>query len=142
MVSWGLRIKLLCFLLAVNFIYSSAIAGFDMFPANYFAAAMFETIIVLSLANFGSSRLVVDLQIISTVLAFVHCYGFIIYMFYQEPNSYDQMQIVPNLAKFARLLWIRKHDNDNYLGNGDNWGARLRDAYFDLFGSHRKESHE
>ena len=142
MYSWKLRITLLLFLSCVNFIYSGAIAGMDLLPANYFIAAIFETIIVLSLSNFGSSRLVVDLQIISTTLAFVHCYGFIIYMFYQEPYSYDQMQIVPNIAQFARLLWIRKHDNDNYSGDGHNWLAWLRNTYFNLLGSHRKESYK
>lgn len=142
MYSWKLRLTLLLFLSFVNFIYSGVIADIDLLPANYFIAAIFETIIVLVLADFGSSRVVVDLQIISTVLAFVHCYGFIIYMCYQEPYSYDHMQIVPNVALFARLLWIRKHDNDNYLGDGHHWLTWLRNSYFNLLGSHRKESYK
>jgi len=139
MINWKRRLSLCCFLFVVNFVYTSSVAGLDLLPVNYFLAALFETFIVLSLLRFGSSKVVTNVQIICMILVFVHGYGFIMYMFYQEPFTYDQMQIVPNIAQFAILLWISKHDDDNHMGNGTHWNNWLRDACSHMLGSHRKE---
>ena len=128
MKSIGLRIVLLAFLLSVEFVYSITIEGLSIFPANYFIAAAVSTCIICLLPYLGKTLLTQDLQIINLLWVVAHAYGFILYMLYLEPTSYDNIQKILLVAQFGRLIIFRGSDA-NYITYRERFG-RFRNIHF------------
>lgn len=103
--------------IAIANIYHFLTAGVVNYPVNYLLESIIDTLIVCLLPIFGNNLIVRDLQKINLVSVLVHFYGFLIYMFYVPPDSYDYLLSCVAIIQWVRLLWIRYDDTNNTNNN-------------------------
>jgi hypothetical protein len=130
------RISIAIVLFAIAKLYGYLMTGVVNYPVNYLVEGIIDTIIVCALPLFGKSTLVRDLQKINCASVIVHAYGFIIYMGYYRPITYDYLLSTVVIIQWARLLWVRDDDTNNTDNN-----FRLDSfyhAYFCMSGSNSK----
>lgn len=133
----GLRICLLLTLYGMDCLYQQINAPY---PLAYFLAGLAGALTVWLLNLFRDCALVRDVQIIQTVWVGLHAFGFVLYMFYFEPDLYDHAQIFLHLIQ---ILWIVLAHNDDANGRlyGDGAG-RFRDAPTRLYRSYPPRAYQ
>ncbi len=134
--SWVTRIAIgLCFWL-IGSAYQYFIKDGQSFPAVYLIEAAIDTLIVYMLPMFGNSLLIRDLQKVNCLSVIAHAYGWVIYMSYLPPITYDYLLSIIVIMQWARLIWIRYDDthgiNNNFRCDG------VLNAYFNLRRSHKQ----
>jgi len=107
-----IRLALFVLLYGIDFAYSITIADMNDYPFQYFYAGLAGIFTVCMLGFFRYSKIARDLQVIHITWIAVHAYGYVIYMLYLPPDSYNQVQIILHIAQIFRLLWNR-HDDTN-----------------------------
>jgi len=83
------RLLILLMLFAIGKAYAWSIPNGAGYPESYLISGIIDTFVVCSLSLFGRSNLVRDIQKINLLSVVAHLYGFIIYMMYFPPYSYD-----------------------------------------------------
>lgn len=129
MMTWATRLAVLLFFIVTTLLASAALFNVDIYPDNYFIAAIMETLIVITLPLFGNNSVTRDCQKVGMALVVAHAYGFVIYELGYDPDSYDAAQILLIAGQYARLFWAG-HDDHNL--NNDFRLDRLFDAHSGL----------
>lgn len=125
MNSLKLRLGLFAALYSIDALYQWLLNDLDVFPLNYFYAAIVGGITVGILFMFGSSKIVKDIQIIHIIWVGVHAVGFIMYMCYLPPDVYNGSQYVLHIVQLLWLIFARHdiqrlrlyHDRSNRVSN-------------------------
>jgi hypothetical protein len=108
--TWVTRLAIACmFWLAAN-LFDLLITPGKSWPMYYLAALFFDATLVLCLFKFGENSLVNDLQNINYTAIVVHAVGFVMYMDYFPPYSYNAMLYTLIGAQWLRLLWVDPND--------------------------------
>lgn len=125
-----IRIGLFIALYSIDLLYYYFVATSYPYPLAYFLAAIAGVFTVFSLSLFGQSRLVRDMQIIHVVWIGAHAYGFVIYMLYFPPKTYDNIQIFLHFAQIIRLCLVTNDDSNHF--HDSDWFGRFRKYDFGL----------
>lgn len=117
-------------LFLVNYIYNLAVGELNKYPLQYFLAGFAGVLTVWLVGLMGASPLVRDVQIIQTVFIGIHFYGFLIYMFGLDPDSYEAIQTLTAWFQFLWILFarydVRRHRLYHY------WSDKLFHVNFNL----------
>lgn len=104
MKNWVIKFGILIALLCIDYTYRSfVVPNFD-YPVLYFYAGLAGILTVAFLRLFGKSVLVKRLQILQIIWVAVHAYGFVIYMVYFPPVSYNFIQVILNIAQILIII--------------------------------------
>lgn len=104
-------------LFAIGKAYAWSISNGAGYPESYLISGVIDTFVVCALSLFGRSNLVRDIQKINLLSVVVHLYGFIIYMMYFPPYSYDIILTILAIAQWCRLIWVTNGDNNSIDNN-------------------------
>lgn len=110
--SWATRLGIGCMLMACALAYNLLITPEDNWPMYYASAAFMDANIVLALRLFGNNQLVYDLQNINFTAIVVHASGFVMYMRYMPPTSYNAMLYTLIILQWLRLLWVGPNERN------------------------------
>jgi len=119
-------------------LFNHTVDLFPSYPIYYLIAAVVDTLFVLYLPIFGHSSLIRDLQLINWCSVATQFYGFIIYMCYYPPASYNWIIGALTFVQWVRLIWVRK--NDTHSSGNNFWLDSIFNSYFNLQRSHHTEA--
>ncbi len=130
MNTFRIRAGIFIALYSIDFLYYHFAVTSSTYPLAYFLAAITGVFTVFTLSFFGQSRIVRDMQIIHVIWIGAHAYGFINYMLYFPPKTYDTIQIFLHIAQIIRLCLVTD-DDSNHIHDRD-WFGRFRKHDFGL----------
>lgn len=122
MKDWALRLRLILLVYGIDFAYSSFVVPLRDFPKQYIYAGLAGVLTVSVLSLLKRSQVKQNLMALHIVWIAVHCYGFIIYMAYWTPDSYEYLQTGLHVTQILILGW----GNDG-VGNYRNTDLRHYD---------------
>ena len=106
------KLAIVASLFGIDYLYRVYVVTLNDFPRQYFYAGLCSMFVIFFLRLFGKSKLTVNLQILYVVWIVGHAYGFVIYMLYFPPFSYDYLQVILNVAQIVVFI-AYDHDTRN-----------------------------
>lgn len=126
MINLAQRFKFASVVYGIDFAYSKFVVPINDFPMQYFYAGMFGVLTAFVLYFLEKSKLQKNLIILHIFWIAIHCYGFIIYMCYIKPYSYDLAQTGMHIVQII-IIGV---GND---GISDYWRSHIRHNDFNLY---------
>jgi hypothetical protein len=96
----------------VAVLYDKIVLPTNDYQFTYALAALVDALFVRLLPILGNTALTRDLQKINLACVINHFYGWVIYMCYLQPSSYNAIAYSLIIANWLRLIWISPEDND------------------------------